>query len=59
MNEKLINLTNELTLEDVRFILLVWKDRISIYNPNTREQDIVEDVWLNGTAIELGIPEET
>ena len=56
MNEKLVEFTNQLTVQDVEFIIRVWKDRISIYNPNTREQDIVDDVWMNGTAVELGIP---
>jgi len=58
VNDELVDLTNQLSLEDLQFILLVWKDRISIYNPNTREQDTVDGVWLNGTAVELGIAKE-
>ena len=57
-DEKFIKQVNDLKLEQVEFILRVWKDRLSIWNPNTRHQDSVDDIWLNGTAIELGIPEE-
>lgn len=58
-NEKLIQFTNELSLTDLEFILRVWKDRISIWNPNTRHQDEIEDIWINGTAVELGIRADT
>lgn len=54
-NEKLIQFTNELSLTDLEFILRVWQDRISIWNPNTRQQDEIHDIWINGTAVELGI----
>jgi len=57
-NEKFIKQVNDLKLDQVEFILRVWKDRISIWNPNTRSQDVIDDIWLNGTAIELGIPEQ-
>ncbi len=57
-NEVFIKQVNDLTLQQVEFILNVWKDRISIWNPNTRSQDVIDEIWLNGTAIELGIPEE-
>lgn len=57
-NEKFIKQVNELTLEQVEFILRVWIDRISIWNPNTRRQDTVDDIWINGTAVELGIAED-
>ena len=58
-NDELVKFTNELTLSDLEFIFRVWKDRISIWNPNTKNQDVVDDVWINGTAVELGIPQET
>lgn len=58
-NEKLIEMMTDLSLKDVEFILNVWKDRISIWNPNTRDEHTVEDVWINGTFVELGIPKET
>jgi len=57
-NEKFIKQVNDLTLEQVEFIIRVWQDRITIWNPNTRHQDIVDDIWINGTAVELGIPEQ-
>ena len=57
-NDVFIKQVNDLTLQQVEFILRVWKDRITIWNPNTRSQEVVDDIWLNGTAIELGIPEE-
>jgi len=57
-NDHLVEFTNQLTLKDLQFILLVWKDRISIWNPNTRRQDTVDDIWINGTAVEIGIPQE-
>lgn len=57
-NETFIKQVNELDLQQVEFILRVWKDRITIWNPNIKSQDVIDDIWLNGTAIELGISEQ-
>ena len=57
-NETFIKQVNDLDLHQVEFILRVWKDRITIWNPNIRSQDVIDDIWLNGTAIELGISEQ-
>lgn len=57
-NETFIKQVNDLDLHQVEFILRVWKDRITIWNPNIKSQDVIDDIWLNGTAIELGISEQ-
>ena len=57
MNEKLIQLVNQLTLADIEFLLNVWKSRLSVYHRQTNTCYDVDDIYRNGCCVEMAIEE--